>query len=244
MIEDILTVIWKEIHEILQLSDRRVNSGWLFFVIVLGAIMVFPIFGGDIWIKAALTFWVGLPLMFMMQLVADSFAGERERHTLETLLATRLPDRAILLGKYLAPIMLVWLTIQVGMLLSLIPLNIFHGRQGLLIFSPELLVSGTMLSFLVCMYISGVGVVASLYSSSVQSAQTRVGLVTFTSFLLPFILLCLAIQMSLFSMEDLARFLQNTSSLTITLLLASVLLVINLGLLFFAYWRFHRSRLV
>ena len=46
--------------------------------------------------------------MMVSSLVADSFAGERERHTLETLLASRLPDRAILAGKLLVPVAVAW----------------------------------------------------------------------------------------------------------------------------------------
>jgi len=55
--------------------------------------------------------YVGLPavaitvmaaLLIVMSIVPDSFAGERDRATLETLLASRLPDRAILLGKVAA----------------------------------------------------------------------------------------------------------------------------------------------
>src|SRR5258705_13563545 len=41
-----------------------------------------------------------LPFMILQSIIVDSFAGERERHTLETLLASRLSDRAILLGKF------------------------------------------------------------------------------------------------------------------------------------------------
>jgi ABC-2 type transport system permease protein len=43
-----------------------------------------------------------VPLFLVVAVIADAFAGERERHTLETLLATRLPDRAILFGKIAA----------------------------------------------------------------------------------------------------------------------------------------------
>jgi ABC-type Na+ efflux pump permease subunit len=49
-------------------------------------------------------------------MITDSIAGERERQTLETLLASRLPDRAILLGKVAAITLLGWLLLALGAL--------------------------------------------------------------------------------------------------------------------------------
>ena len=39
--------------------------------------------------------WAALPLILAGVMITDSLAGERERQTLETLLASRLSDRAI-----------------------------------------------------------------------------------------------------------------------------------------------------
>ena len=53
----------------------------------------------------------------IISFIGDAIAGERERHTLETLLASRMPDRAILLGKVIAIVLYAW-----GMgVLSLLP---------------------------------------------------------------------------------------------------------------------------
>ncbi|MCS6827529.1 MAG: ABC transporter permease subunit [Caldilinea sp.] len=51
----------------------------------------------------------GLPLVLSAILSADSLAGERERRTLETLLASRLSEQAILLGKMSAAVVLGWM---------------------------------------------------------------------------------------------------------------------------------------
>ena len=61
-----------------------------------------PTFGASwktVWIIAYMANVIALSV------VPDSFAGERERHTLEKLLASRLADRSILLGKYAAAIL-------------------------------------------------------------------------------------------------------------------------------------------
>jgi ABC-2 type transport system permease protein len=51
----------------------------------------------------------GLPLVLSAIMIAESLAGERERRTLETLLASRLSERAILLGKMSAAVLLGWM---------------------------------------------------------------------------------------------------------------------------------------
>ena len=62
--------------------------------------------------------------------VADSFAGERERHTLETLLASRLPDRAILFGKVLAAVGYGWVLVMLMLVLSLVTVNLTVATPG------------------------------------------------------------------------------------------------------------------
>lgn len=51
----------------------------------------------------------GLPLVLSAIMIAESLAGERERRTLETLLASRLSERAILLRKMSAAVLLGWM---------------------------------------------------------------------------------------------------------------------------------------
>jgi ABC-2 type transport system permease protein len=78
------------------------RGGWLglvIFVAVFGILL--PLQSGRGWVESptGLAVWAWVPFLLVSSVVADSFAGERERHTLETLLASRLPDRAILFGK-------------------------------------------------------------------------------------------------------------------------------------------------
>ena len=61
-----------------------------------------------------------LPLALSGVMIIDSFAGERERQTLETLLASRLPDRAILLGKVIAVVLAGLALLLVGVLPGLV----------------------------------------------------------------------------------------------------------------------------
>ena len=61
-----------------------------------------------------------IPFLFIISFIGDAIAGERERHTLETLLASRMPDRAILLGKVIVTVGYAWGMALVGLLLGVV----------------------------------------------------------------------------------------------------------------------------
>ena len=131
MIGDVLTVVWKEWRELLQVGGT-VRGGRLSLVILVAVFGVFlPLQSGAEWVQSPVTvfYWGWVPLMLVGSAVADSFAGERERHTLETLLASRLPDSAILLGKMAAAISYGWGLVLVMLALSLVTVNV-AARTG------------------------------------------------------------------------------------------------------------------
>src|SRR5690349_19048146 len=106
---DIGTMIWKELKEVIARGSQSRSEATKIVVVV--AVMI----GVLIWRSTLLMSNLGiliLPSFILVQLLgsmmADSFAGERERHTLETLLASRLSDSAILIGKICAGVLLVW----------------------------------------------------------------------------------------------------------------------------------------
>jgi ABC-2 type transport system permease protein len=124
--------MWKEWKELLQLqgSSRSGRAGLLIMIAIFGIVM--PLQWGTMWVEsgASLTLWLVIPMMLAVTIVANTFAGERERHTLETLLASRLSDRAILLGKLSAAVIFESGITQLVFLAELIPTNILHGRDG------------------------------------------------------------------------------------------------------------------
>jgi ABC-2 type transport system permease protein len=112
MINDITTIIWKEIKEIF-LQRPNFRGGWAGLLVLLAVFGIFiPLQSGPAWVSspANLAIWSWVPYLLVSGVVADSFAGERERHTLETLLASRLSDRAILFGKIGAALVYGWCT--------------------------------------------------------------------------------------------------------------------------------------
>lgn len=175
MIGDVLAMAWKEWRELLQLGGS-VRGGRLSIVILLAVFGVFlPLQSGAEWVTSPATmfYWGWIPLMLVGGAVADSFAGERERHTLETLLASRLPDRAILFGKILAAMCYGW-GIVMGMLaLSLVTVNLAARTGPLLMFPWRFAVGAPLLSWLGAGLAASAGVLVSLHSATVrQAAQT------------------------------------------------------------------------
>src|SRR3954447_17271664 len=126
---DIGTMIWKETKETLLQGDLSALIRPLLLIGVLGIGLPWRL--GPQWL-ALMPIVVGIvlyiPFFVILSFVGDAIAGERERHTLETLLASRISDRAILLGKIIATTGYAWSTALVGLLLGLVVANLSKGQ--------------------------------------------------------------------------------------------------------------------
>lgn len=174
MIGDIATVMWKEWKEILLFRSRRGRFGNIVGrLMLLGVFGVYlPLISGREWATSPLMLgaWAWVPYLLIVSVIADSFAGERERHTLETLLASRLPERAILFGKIGAALGCGWGVALISLLLSLITVNIAFADDGLLIYPAPTLAAILVLSLLVSLLAASLDVLVSLRASSLQQA--------------------------------------------------------------------------
>src|SRR5512147_1623928 len=130
MIADVLTVAGKELREIFTFGDARGRSKYSLLVLILIFGIVIPLQNGRDWVESPINImvWAWMPFLWVSGIVADLFAGERERHTLEALLATRLSDQAILFGKLLAAMAYGFLLTWIIMFASVITINISYGR--------------------------------------------------------------------------------------------------------------------
>ena len=161
---------WKEL-----LRQRGSLRGGFFGVLVFMGVLgiLLPIQFGAEWVESAsqMIIWGWLPFLLVSGVIANSFAGERERHTLETLLASRLSDRAILFGKVAAAISYGWGLSMACMLLGLITVNVVHGKGQLLMYDWEIGLGTIVFSFLIAALGSGLGILVSLRASTVRQAQ-------------------------------------------------------------------------
>lgn len=190
MIQDIQTVIWKEYRELKQLLAGT-RGQWIAMAIFMGVFgVMMPLQAGPTFIKSPFLagMFAFLPLFIVIQIVPDSFAGERERHTLETILATRLSDKGILLGKILTIVLYGWFMAFVIACIMLISVNVVYRQEGLIFPSWWMLAGAAFVSFLVAMFSTSLGVFISLKAQTVKQAQQNVALIVMALWFLPFMI--------------------------------------------------------
>jgi ABC-2 type transport system permease protein len=176
-----------------------------------------------------------VPTMIAGLTVPDSFAGEKERNTLPTLLTSRLPDRAILFGKMLFGIIMGWTAGLLMLVISLIVANISNG-EGFLFYSPSVLGAYLGFSLLMAILTSGAGVLISMRAKTAQEASQLL----ISILLMPPMIFGLGATMLIRR----SNILETVDGSLILLAIAAVLLVATVALVWAAMRRFQRSRLV
>ena len=178
MIRDVWTMVWKEWREFRDqlLSLRRGGLSALILALILG--VVAPVQLGPEWVESKLiiAYWPFLAATMVSSLIADSVAGERERHTLETLLASRLADPAILLGKIIAAVLYGLGFAVANLTIGLIAVNIAHREVAPILFGTQRFVVTIALTILASLLMAGIGVFISLRASTVKQAQQAFGI--------------------------------------------------------------------
>lgn len=176
MIADIRTIAWKEFREILALrAGAKGRQSFLRTALIPIAIGIF--FGlqtvvGD---YGFAVFPVGLFAMSSASgLVTDAIAGERERHTLETLLASPASDAAIIGGKLTAIVGYSW-ALALVQLAAIEATAIAVGHP----LGVDVLVIIGVLSLFEAVLAAGFGVQFSLRAPTVRAATRKLGLLSF-----------------------------------------------------------------
>ena len=170
---DLRVVLAKEWLEL-----RKSDSMWVAvatLIVFLAMIGIFlPWLLGPLWLRApwVTMIWAWIPMFLVTTVTADSFAGERERRTLETLLATRLSDGAILWGKWLAAVVWVAGAMLLSFPLGVLSLNLMFA-QG-----PYLPSIGQVLATVAVAFAAGglggaLGILVSLRAASVRHGCAR-----------------------------------------------------------------------
>lgn len=174
---DFGAMVQKEFRELTgQLIGNRLRLLVHLGIIAYFAVLL-PLIFEESWIpRNAVVFWVLLPSALALPLASDSFAGEHERHTLETLLALPLESRAILAGKLTMQVLWAWLFTQLVVGLSLITANMLDPQTGFQWFTQQTLLSGAGLSLVVTIFLNSLGMFVSARTSSTRQAQMLLGL--------------------------------------------------------------------
>lgn len=241
MMREIRVVMRKELKEI-GVEGGGGRRGRLTPLIGLAVAGVFfPLNFGVRYVQpdAMMLMGVFLPVLFILPIVADTFAGERERHTLETLLATRLPDRAILFGKLAAIVAYALILTVLALAIGLVTVNVAHPEARPLVLPPALLASVLVESILVALLMTGIGLLISLRAETVRQAQQRVSMVLFVPILIPVIVRSLPP-----TVTAPLRNLLASGRLSPSQLLFGALIVLNVAVVSASMVRFRRARLV
>jgi ABC-2 type transport system permease protein len=244
MTNDFNAVLWKEWREnILQYGSVR---RWLLnMLLLIGVIGIFmPLQFGRMTIESLfLLMWIWMPMLNVVTLIADSIAGERERHTLETLLASRLPDQAIVLGKITVIVVQSWLVMLASAVLALVTVNLFKREGPELILYPAPVAFGILvLPLLLGVLVAGVGVLASMHAATVRQAYQRMAILLVAVVVVPSLGLSMLPQDFITSLYS-ADFAQNKLG-SILVISAVVLVFLDAAILSVGLSRFRRSHLI
>ena len=242
MLRDVTSVLWKEFKELLGQKGRFKGgkTGMIIFLAVFGILM--PLQNGPAWISSpfAMLYWAWIPILLASGVVADAFAGERERHTLETLLASRLPDRAILAGKIGAAVLYGWGLTMICVLAGAVALTVGHGHGKILFFPWPIFAGIVGATLLVALFGSALGVMISLRAPTVRQAQQ----VFSVAFLILFVPLFALPMLPPSAKTWLAGLAGKADFKTIGLAAAGGLAAADVLLLVIADRRFRRDRLI
>jgi len=234
---DMGAVMWKERKSILRFRGSRSRLMLTMLSPILLATF-FPWQWGPEWVSQVppLVMAFIVPAILVGLTVPDSFAGERERHTLQTLLASRLPDRAILWGKLVVSLLFGWGVTLCMMLITLVVLNIAFWDGQLLLYTLPIGLGSVVLSFISASLIGGLGVLLSLRSETAQeAAQKLMGFI-----MVPAILL----QVVFFAFQDRAvQVIETVNGPRLLVIVLGVMLALDVVIMLLAMRSFRRSRL-
>lgn len=239
---DVFTVMRKEWKEIMAMGGA--HRGRFQLVVLLGILgVLLPLQVGPEWVSAPAiaAVWGWVPLLLVGTVVADSFAGERERHTLETLLASRLSDTAILFGKIAAAVGYGWSLTLAALVVGLVTVNVANREQAPLLYPWSTTLAAIVLSFLGAGLASATGVLVSLRAQTVRQAQQTLNIAMMVLFFVPvFGVRALPDDFK----QRLAAWAAGAGNLRLVLVGVAVLLTLDLVLIAAARARFRRPRLV
>lgn len=188
---DTLSVAWKERRMLF-----RYRGGRMRFVLTMLSPVLLAFYAS--WSTGVR--WVELPIpavptvlvavLAVIIVVPESFAGERERHTLETLLSTRLSDSSIVYGKMLVAVVFAMVLVGIVLVLGLAVVNVFHYEGEILLYTASNLAFCLVVCFVAATVVTAIGVLISLKSETVQEAtQTLAGAILVPPVLLGMLLL-------------------------------------------------------
>ncbi len=234
--KDIYAMIWKESRDFYLTGGLTNFLQPLILIFVLGVAL--PLSFSQDWLNLSSTtvlIILYVPFGFVSSFIGDAIAGERERHTLETLLASRISSNAILIGKLVVTVGFTWGLTLFSLLVSVISINLYQAQVPWKFYtSTELFLVVIALSFLMTLLAACGGVLISLKSATVrQAAQLMV-----VSQILLLIVIYFAVRLIP------QNIINSLTSSQVTLIVFLFLILSDVILFIFSLASFKRSRLI
>jgi ABC-2 type transport system permease protein len=179
---------WGDLKSSLFSRHNLLAGIWPVFLFCAAFGVYEPVKIGPDWLQSPMMVFsvsVLVPFVFIGFISPYTFVGERERGTLEPLLATPVSDQALLFGKIGMAVFCGWVITAINLLLGLGAINFFQTTAGVLLYPPGVLVSSVLLSLLFSLLAASVGTNASFYAKTIQEAQRNFVMLLFIPMLLP-----------------------------------------------------------
>jgi ABC-2 type transport system permease protein len=207
--------------------------------------VVMPLQEQERWVSSGFSLLIAviIPLLLVGTSIPAAFASEREQHTLPTLLASRLSDRAILIGKVATSVLFGWGATLVALLIGIVTVNIAIWDGQVVFYEPTIFIANVVISFLFATLTAGAGVLFSLRAESVQQAQQSLMAVM----LIPIFILqaVFMVATSLPPVRDkLGAFLESVSIEQVVLIIGVILAVLAVSCITLAIRKFNRAQLI
>ena len=184
-------MLWKEwlgIKSMFLPPNFFLSGIWGLMVVIIAFGIYEPFKTGPDWIFSPIMLFssvILIPFCISGTMTPDSFAGERERHTLEPLLATPLSDQVLLYGKIVFPASLGWTASMVAMLAGIFAANNFTLSSNLFMSRIDTILFTSVGSLAFSIFITILGVAASLHALNVMQAQLKLATAIFPLLLIP-----------------------------------------------------------
>jgi ABC-2 type transport system permease protein len=184
-VRDTVAVLEKELREVV--GERQSRRGGFVQAIVIIAVMgvLYPASTVHFWLSPhplAIVYFAFFPGVLAVTVAADAFAGERERKTLETLLATPLGEWAILLGKAAAAVIWSLAVTSVAFLCAIVTVNVVARPPGFFLPAPVLVAAALCGALASSTLLTGVAILMSMRIPVARSAQQMTSLLSMVVF--------------------------------------------------------------
>ena len=239
---DLRAVMWKEWRELIAQNEFGKAATIAIVTALLLIVMLMAAIAGTMLLKLPLIPFICtfVAIGGIVPTVSEAFAGERERHTLETLLASRLTSESLLVGKIVVQVLYSWGGALFLFALFVTGANIRTISQGFVWPSIFATLQVVLITPLLLGVVACAGVLVSLRAPTVRQAQSRL----MTGFMVLMIAIVGGMRFIPKEAVRTARDLSTAQMLLIFAVWIAILAAANVVLFLAAWARFQRHKLI